>query len=147
MSVVYFCYDTAMGMPTVAKSLPPDKMANPSVHKRFLAECDLWVSLEKHPNVVKALYVESIDSTPFVFTEWIIGPENCFESSLADWLRQHGQTSVDFARTVALGVCEAFLHLAERFSSSRGTFSWTIHFRQKSRISGLRRFSTKRLLP
>jgi len=46
----------------------------------FAAECERWVSLGLHPNVVSCYYVRLVEDTPAVLAEWIDG------GSLSDWI-------------------------------------------------------------
>ena len=39
----------------------------------FIAECDHWISLGMHPNIVSCYYVREIGGVPSVFSEWMDG--------------------------------------------------------------------------
>ena len=114
MSVLYYCFDTALGQPVGAKSLLPQDMASASVRGRFFTECERWVALGNHPSIVEAHYVEMIDSVPYVFVEWVVGPDNCFDASLASWIQNHRPLRLDFVYEAALDVCDAFIHIAKK---------------------------------
>ena len=40
---------------------------------RFIAECELWINLGLHPNVVSCHYVREIGGVPTIFSEWMDG--------------------------------------------------------------------------
>lgn len=117
MGVVYFCFDTASGIPVVAKSLPPEKLVDPAIRTRFLEECNLWVLVGKHSTIVEALYVESVDSIPYIFIEWIVGQVNCFDASAAHLIRRHGALPIELALSLATDVCDGMIFLADSFAS------------------------------
>ncbi|MFH0781546.1 MAG: serine/threonine-protein kinase [Pseudomonadota bacterium] len=123
MGVVYFCFDTAAGIPVVAKSIPPAKLSDSAIRSRFLQECDLWIKLDHHSTVATALYVESVDSIPYVFIEWIVGPVNSFDSSAAELLRRRGALPVDLALSLAVDICDGMIFLADKFATQGLVFA------------------------
>jgi WD40 repeat protein len=47
---------------------------------QFINECDVWINLGMHPNIVSCYYVREIDGIPSIFSEWMDG------GSLKDWI-------------------------------------------------------------
>ena len=39
----------------------------------FIHECDAWINLGLHPNIVSCYYVREIDEVPTIFSEWMDG--------------------------------------------------------------------------
>jgi serine/threonine protein kinase/WD40 repeat protein len=65
----------------LAVKVPRPEFFRTQHHKDlFAAECERWVSLGLHPNVVSCYYVRLVEDTPSVFAEWIDG------GSLSDWI-------------------------------------------------------------
>ncbi|MEQ1903471.1 MAG: protein kinase [Pirellulaceae bacterium] len=122
MGVVYFCFDTSTGIPVVAKSLPQEKLADPKIRTRFLDECNLWISVGRHPSIATALFVETLHSIPYVFIEWIVGPMNCFDSSAAHLIRRQGALPLDLALSLGIDVCDGMIFLADHFASKGHRF-------------------------
>jgi serine/threonine-protein kinase len=73
MSIIYFCFDTMLGQPMVVKSLAPRCLSDINSQRRFIAECESWIHLGHHQNIVRAHFVELVNDFPYVFLEWING--------------------------------------------------------------------------
>ena len=57
------------------------KMYRDIKHKEaFKHECEHWIRLGLHPNIVSCYYVRDIDGDPAIFAEWMDG------GSLRDWI-------------------------------------------------------------
>ncbi len=41
----------------------------------FKSEATIWISLEKHPYIVRAYLVEIFDNLPYVIAEYVSGPK------------------------------------------------------------------------
>ena len=41
--------------------------------KQFVAECENWINLGLHPNIVSCYYVREIGGVPSIFSEWMDG--------------------------------------------------------------------------
>ena len=41
--------------------------------QNFIRECDTWIKLGLHPNIVSCYYVRQIDGIPTIFSEWMDG--------------------------------------------------------------------------
>ena len=39
----------------------------------FIHECESWIELGLHPNIVSCYYVRSIGGVPSIFSEWMDG--------------------------------------------------------------------------
>ena len=39
--------------------------------ERFIAECENWINLGLHPNIVSCYYVREISGVPTIFSEWM----------------------------------------------------------------------------
>ncbi len=45
--------------------------AGPERKKEFIAECENWINLGLHPNIVSCYYVREIGGVPTIFSEWM----------------------------------------------------------------------------
>lgn len=72
-----------------------------SIHdlERFKKEMDFWISLDPHPNVVKAYSVEVVDGRPYLFMEYISG------ENLHDKLHRDCRLDLDVAISFAYQLC------------------------------------------
>ncbi|MCR5296360.1 MAG: protein kinase [Clostridiales bacterium] len=56
----------------LAMKRPQAKMfANESSKQGFIDECQNWINLGLHPNIVSCYYVREIDGVPTIFSEWM----------------------------------------------------------------------------
>lgn len=72
-------WDTELAM----KRPQPKFFAEGSKHRKeeFIAECENWINLGLHPNIVSCYYVREIGGVPTIFSEWMDG------GSLKDCIR------------------------------------------------------------
>lgn len=103
MSFVHICFDHAQGRPYAVKRLRRDLLDTPGVQQTFLHEAELWVSLERHPHIVEADFVQVIDDQPAIFLEYIDG------GSMSALLRER-PLSIPKAVEIALQVADALQH-------------------------------------
>lgn len=73
MGVVYKAYDLATHQFVVIKSLLPKIAGNRAYSRRFVREAEEWVSLGKHPNIVRAYTVHEFDYLPNIVAEFVDG--------------------------------------------------------------------------
>ena len=74
----------------------------------FINECDTWIKLGLHPNIVSCYYVRQIDGIPTIFSEWMEGGD--LENAVRDGSLYRG-----FARNPAK-VQERILDIAIQFA-------------------------------
>lgn len=74
----------------------------------FIRECDTWIKLGLHPNIVSCYYVRQIDGIPTIFSEWMEGGD--LENAVRDGSLYRG-----FARNPAK-VQERILDIAIQFA-------------------------------
>ena len=67
-------YD-ALDKPLAMKRPQPRFFAEASVEvkERFIHECEAWIGLGLHPNIVACYYVRDIGGVPSIFAEWMEG--------------------------------------------------------------------------
>ena len=49
----------------------PKMLASEKDRQRFVDECQNWINLGLHPNIVSCYYVREIDGVPAIFSEWM----------------------------------------------------------------------------
>ena len=98
MGVVYVAHDHK-GTPgrnlLAIKTLREEWLLDSVWASRFAAECELWVRLGSHPNIVHALSVERFEGKPHILLELVTG---------GDLRRRIGTPSLDVPRVLDLGI-------------------------------------------
>ena len=120
MSIVYFCYDMSLGIPMVIKSLPPQYLSDELSQKRFATECETWIRLGQHPNIVKAYFVEVVNTYPHVFVNWVNG-KDIYHAGLDSWI---GTPVLTLERSVDIvaQVCEGMQHAIQVLANDTQVF-------------------------
>jgi tetratricopeptide (TPR) repeat protein len=75
MGIVYVVVDRESGAIFAAKTLQDWCFADPRSVLRFEREAKFWTDLEKHPNIVRAFFVERIGGRPYIFLEYVPGQD------------------------------------------------------------------------
>ena len=102
MGRVYIVFDHEWRVRLAAKTFQHEALADdPSIKQRFQREARAWIGLDPHPNIVTALLVKNIGSTPFIFLEYEAG------GNLRAWIESN-KTSRDLpeALRLAVGFCD-----------------------------------------
>ena len=74
MGIVFLCFDREARDAIALKTLLPRYLADAGAHDRFLREARVWVDLGRHPNIVFAEFVQTIEERPVILMECITGP-------------------------------------------------------------------------
>jgi serine/threonine protein kinase len=112
MGEVYLCLDLQEQVPFALKTFQARFLTNPKARADFEREAATWVKLEKHPNIVRCAFMNTIEKTPFLFLEWVMGEEGGI-TDLREWLVRRGPLEPRLALEFVLDVCRALTH-AER---------------------------------
>lgn len=113
MGVVYFCLDRKEDQPVALKTFRPELLPNRDARERFLHECETWVKLGKHPNIVQCYSVEIMNQGQDVYLvlELIAKDERFKTASLRSWLEAESpmpiRQSLLFSLQIASGMCYA----------------------------------------
>ncbi len=102
MGRVYIVFDHEWRVKLAAKTFQHEVLAgDPSIKQRFRREALAWIGLDPHPNIVTALLVKNIGSTPFIFLEYEAGGD------LRAWISSN-KISRDLpeALRLAVGFCD-----------------------------------------
>jgi WD40 repeat protein/serine/threonine protein kinase len=73
MGVVYQVYHRGWGRTLAVKSPSPKLLGDAEWLSQFEHECETWISLPPHPNVVECYYVRRLGGIPRVFVEYLKG--------------------------------------------------------------------------
>jgi len=103
MSFVHLCFDHTQGRAYAVKTLKQALLDMPGVREAFLREAELWVSMERHPHIVEADFVQVIDEQPAIFLEYVDG------GSVGGTLRERAMPIAKVVE-IALQVCDALQH-------------------------------------
>ena len=106
MGVVYVAHDhkgTSGRNLFAIKTLREEWLLDPDWAARFAAECELWVRLGSHPNIVRAHAVERFNDRPHILLELVTG---------GDLRRRIGTPALDVPRILDLGIqfCRGMAH-------------------------------------
>jgi len=110
MGVVYLCLDIEAQEPIALKTFQQRYIEHAEIGQRFEQEAYTWVSLEKHPHIVRCFHLEDIANQPFLRLEWVAGEEGR-GTDLRSWL-QRGSLSSKQSIQFAIDLCRglAFAH-------------------------------------
>ncbi len=73
MGVVYHVYHRGWGKHLAVKSPSPKLLGDEEWLNQFEHECETWISLPPHPNIVECYYVRRLGGIPRVFVEYLKG--------------------------------------------------------------------------
>jgi len=108
MGVVYGCFDHQTKLPRALKTVRSRHLHDKQVLSLFENEAAVWISLEKHPYIVRAYLVKRFNNFPYVITEYVRGPEG-MEGDLRGWLG-HPRLTLPVAVTMALQIAQGMQH-------------------------------------
>ncbi len=120
MGIVYFCYDMGLGIPVVIKSIPPQFLSDEHSQKQFIAECETWIRLGQHPNIVEAYFVETVNTYPHVFVEWVNG-RDIYHAGLDSWLGTPALT-LERSLDIVAQVCEGMQYAIQVLENNAQIF-------------------------
>jgi serine/threonine protein kinase len=84
MGQVWRVHHTGWDVDLAMKRPRAEHFASEADKEVFTRECDAWINLGLHPNIVSCYYVRRIDDIPTIFSEWMDG------GSLADAINGSG---------------------------------------------------------
>ena len=114
MGLVYKIHHREWDVDLAVKCPRPKYYANPKSKELFLHECETWINLGLHPNIVTCYYVREVDDVPRIFAEYVEG------GSLKDWIKT--------GRLYEGGVQESL----ERILDIAIQFAWGLHYAHES---------------
>jgi serine/threonine protein kinase len=119
MGTIYVCYDDEFGEPVAIKTLQEKFLKNKNAVDRFRWEAETWIRLGKHRNIVQALYVDQVNSRPFIFLEYVVGLEP-YGADLCGWikgggLQKNGKPDMLLILNFAIQVCRGMIHAQKKF--------------------------------
>lgn len=112
MGVVYGCFDHETKLPRALKTVRAQYASDKQVLSMFESEAAVWISLEKHPYIVRAYLVERFKNLPYVITEYVRGPEG-MEGDLRGWLG-HPRLTLPVAVAMALQIAQGMQHAVRK---------------------------------
>jgi tetratricopeptide (TPR) repeat protein len=108
MGEVYLCFDSYEEIPIALKTFQSRYVGNTIVHDRFKGEVSKWITLGKHPNIVRCYAMDILDGLPFIVMEWVAGYEG-YGTDLRGWLRR-GPLGLKLALDFAIDICRGLIH-------------------------------------
>jgi len=120
MGIVFLCYHLERQIPVALKTFQDHYLTDERSKQRFLEEADAWLKLGRHTNIVEAYYVELIHYRPYIVMEYVAG-DGPGDVDLASRISGK-RLKPEEAMRLAIQVCDAMIHAAERFSAFGKTF-------------------------
>lgn len=112
MGEVYLCLDLKTIQPFALKTFQQRFLTDPRIRKAFENEIATWISLEKHPNIVRCLHLETLDNQPFMILEWIASDESR-STDLRGWLRGRS-LDLQSALNFVIDICRGLIHAQQK---------------------------------
>jgi eukaryotic-like serine/threonine-protein kinase len=113
MGEVYLCLDLEQMYPYALKTFQQRHLEQAfGLRRAFEQEVLAWVALEKHPNIVRCFYMDTLDNQPFMVLEWIAG-EQGKGADLRGWLR-HGPLELKTVLDFAIDICRGLVHAQDK---------------------------------
>jgi len=109
MGTVYLCYDQTRSGPVALKTFHQKYLSIVNFRNRFINEGQIWMSLTKHPNILKCFGVfESLNGRPYLILEYIRGKDN-IGSSLRNLMEK---VKIEFYKKIdiAIQICNGMQH-------------------------------------
>jgi serine/threonine protein kinase/regulator of sirC expression with transglutaminase-like and TPR domain len=107
IGIVYIVFDHDDGVPYAIKTLQDRYLGDPVASERFVREAEVWVRLGAHQNIVRAFFVDRIDSQPCIFLECVVG------SNLRRFLSR-GPLPRRTVMRYAIQFCRAMVHARQK---------------------------------
>lgn len=111
MGEVYLCLDLEQNYPYALKTFQ-QRYQSQALQHAFEQEVSTWITLERHPNIVRCHWMQVLDNQPFMCLDWIAGEEGK-GSDLRGWL-QKGPMKLKTALDIAIDICRGLVHAAEK---------------------------------
>jgi len=111
MGEVFLCYDEQGKRPYALKTFQR-RYNILGLKEAFFEEIGHWIKLEKHPNIVRCHYMETVDNRPFAFLEWVAN-DDTRGTSLRDWLRR-GKLENKTALSFVIDILRGLKHAGEK---------------------------------
>ncbi len=114
MGTVYRVHHKAWGLDLAVKRPKSEVFASAQGAKLFETECETWIKLGLHPNIVTCFYARRIGNIPHVFAEYVSG--GTLSQAARDGVLYQGDSTeilvrlLDFAIQFAQGVLHAHEH-------------------------------------
>ena len=71
MGAVWRVHHTGWNVDLAMKRPQPRMFADETAKKNFINECQSWINLGLHPNIVSCYYVREMEGVPTIFSEWM----------------------------------------------------------------------------
>lgn len=75
MGTVYIAFDSENVKWYAIKTFQERYLWDDRVIKQFIREAEIWIKLDRHPNIVLAELVRMIDGQPYIFLEYVQGTD------------------------------------------------------------------------
>jgi tetratricopeptide (TPR) repeat protein len=112
MGEVYLCLDLQGNRPFALKTFQQKYHFDPKSRELFNEEVGTWIALEKHPNIVRCFWMQTLDNQPFMGLEWVAGEEGR-GTDLRGWLR-HGPLDLRLTLDFIIDICRGLIYANQK---------------------------------
>ncbi|MHC4503110.1 MAG: tetratricopeptide repeat protein [Planctomycetota bacterium] len=109
---VYLVYSRRTESVLALKTLRDEFLRDDRVRTRFRKEAELWVAMERHPNLVRAYFVDEVDGRLYIAMEYVARNERGV-NTLKGYLRR-GALPLERACRWAIEFCHGMEHAHSR---------------------------------
>ena len=113
MASVYLCFDHEFQDYIAVKTFQDKFLKERSVVDRFLREAEYWMRLEKHNNIVSVRWIDTINSRPCIFMEYISDVVG-FGADLSGWIGKKKLT-IELIISIAIQICTGLIYVQRKF--------------------------------
>ena len=98
--------------------------------ENFVHECEAWINLGLHPNIVSCYYVREISGVPTIFSEWMENgslKNRIEDGSLYEISGEHERTGGDWERIIQLRLLDIAIQFARGLHYAHESKDHLIH--------------------
>jgi len=105
MGVVYPAYDNALMQVFAIKTFQERFMWNQNIINRFIREAEVWMNLDEHPNITRAMSIQKDHGIPYIILEYVDGGD------LSKWI---GNLDIPQAINFAVQICNGMAYAYDK---------------------------------
>ena len=102
MGSVWRVHHTGWNTDLAMKRPQPQMFADEASKQNFIGECQSWINLGLHPNIVSCYYVREIEGVPAIFSEWM--ENGSLENRIQDGSLYEGTEEEQQARLMDIAI-------------------------------------------
>ena len=105
MGVVYPAYDNALMQVFAIKTFQERFLWNQNIINGFIREAEVWMNLDEHPNITRAMSIQKDHGIPYIILEYVDGGD------LSKWI---GNLDIPQAINFAVQICNGMAYAYDK---------------------------------